>query len=276
MRNEILPSAVCRLPSSSYALCPSNMSEFVFVEEYRKELATTGYPFSRYGPLTTRTGYTLAAGSIIDASVYYDNPQTLPTLTAIEKKDHLITFSVGEYRGTLDLRETSETVELKTEGGLFGGVLVVDRTRYKTIQSWPSGVHPLRPPGVFCPRCLEFIPALGVQRFRSDTGELFSGHVAIVAGKGSILRTKKAGIGFDYVEINHIGDPTWLARHGLTGPSIRTIVCIDSGGNKVSLVPGQYQGIEIVACNTAFGNLFDDALRIGASGSSIHLSLAGL
>ena len=252
------------------------MTEIVFVEEYRKELETTGYPFSRLRPLTTATGTALPVGAIIDASVYYDDPRKIPQLTTIEKRDHLLTFMVGEYRGSCDLRETTETVELETDTGLFGGILVMNRARLKTLQGWPGGVHPLVPIPSFCPRCLEFLPAIGVQRLRADSGELFSGNVVIVSDKGGILCTRKSGGGFDYVEVNFVGDPTFPIRHGLTGLPIQSVVCIDAIGNKVTLVPGRTHGVEIAACNTASGNLFEDALRIGTSGSAIHLSLAGL
>jgi hypothetical protein len=253
--------------------------ETVFVEEYRKELEATGYPFSQCRPLTTVTGLAIPIGTIIDASIYYDDPRKIPQLTTIEKRDRLVTFMVGEYRGTLDLRDSSETVELETNDGLFGGILVVNRKRLNTVQSWPSGVHPLKMVPAFCPRCLEFLPPLGIQRFRSDSGELFSGNVAIVFGKGGVLCTKKGGrgeTGFDYVEVNFVGDPTWFVRHGLTELPIRAVTCIDTSGNSVTLVPDHSQGIEIVACNTAQGNLFEDALRLGASGSGVHFSLAGL
>ena len=252
------------------------MSETVFVEEYRKELALTGYPFSRCQALTTSTGYTLPMGAIVDASVYHDDPRKIPQLTTIDKMDHRIKFTVGEYRGMFDLRESGEVVELATEAGLFGGILVVDRTRCKTIQSWRSGTHPVKTPPSFCLRCLEFLPPVGVQRFRADNGELFSGNVAIVSGKGGVLNVKKSGTGFDYVDVNFLGDPTWLIRHRERGLPIQSVLCVDASGNKVELVPGRSGGIEIIACNTEQGNLFDDALRIDAIGSGINISLAGL
>jgi len=252
------------------------MSETAFVEEYRKELEATGFPFSQCRPLTTSTGYSLPMGVIVDASVYYDDAKKLPRLTAIEKADLRVTFTVGEYLGIFDFHASGEVVELQTEAGLFGGILVVDQARCKSIQSWRSGTHLVKTPPSFCLRCLEYFPPLGVQRFRSDSGELFSGHVAILAGKGGVMNAKKAGGGFDYVEVHFTGDPTWLIRHKERGLPVQSVVCVDASGNTVELVPGRAGGIEIVTCNTAQGNLFDDALRINAIGSNINISLAGL
>ena len=76
------------------------MSEIAFVEEYRKELAKTGYPFVSPLPLTTTTGYLFPLGGIADAAVYYDAAGSIPKLTALEKSGGRITFAVGGCRGT--------------------------------------------------------------------------------------------------------------------------------------------------------------------------------
>lgn len=252
------------------------MAETTFVEEYRKELEATGYPFTRCRPLTTATGSPIPVGAIVDASVYYDDPRKIPVFSAVEKQGHRVTFTVGDYVATFDLRDIPETLELATEQGLFGGILVLNRSKCKTLQAWRDGDHPIKPLPAFCPRCLEFLPALGVQRLRADSGELFSGNVMIVSGKGGVLRSKRAGSGFEYVEVDYVGDPTWLIRHGAIGLPVQTVVCVDASGNKVALVPGRKREIEIVACNTASGNLFDDAFRIDTVGSTVQFSLAGL
>ncbi len=178
------------------------MSEIAFVEEYRKELAKTGYPFVSPLPLTTTTGYLFPLGGIADASVYYDAAGSIPKLTALEKSGGRITLIVGDYCGTFDPSLPDEIVTLWTEEKIFGGILVCDPDRLRTLQSWPSGLHPIREPLPFCPAALEFIPPVGVQRFRADTGEVFSGDTAIVSGKDGVLETRSASNRFDYVRVN--------------------------------------------------------------------------
>lgn len=254
------------------------MSELVFVEEYRKELATTGYPFSRPIPPVTTTGYLFPIGAIADASVYCDSVDSVPQLTSLEKKDHRLTFVVGGFRGTFDLRSSDEIVSLETPEGVFGGILVCNPDRLRSLKSWPPGTHPIRETIPFCPAALEFVPPVGVQRFRADTDEVFSGKVAIVSGKGGVLETKSAAKRFDYVRVDFCGDPTWQLRHGRTDYTvpIREIVCLGADGHHVTLAPGMRQEILLVACNTEQSNLYDDALRIAASGSTVTFSLAGL
>lgn len=254
------------------------MSEHVFVEEYRKELEATGYPFSQPIPLTTTTGYLFPVGAIADASVYFDSAEAIPQLTALEKKNHLLTFVVGDYRGTFDLRSDDEVVPLETSSGVFGGILVCHPARIRTLESWSSGTHSIRQPVPFCPAALEFLPPIGVQRFRADTGEVFSGDVAIVSGKGGVLETKSAANRFDYVRVHYCGDPTWQLRNGRTNYTVpvQEIVCVDASNRQISLEPGLRQEIVLVACNTEQSNLHEDALRISSQGSSVTLSLAGL
>ena len=254
------------------------MSEIVFVEEYRKELESTGYPFSQPVPLTTTTGYLFPLGAIADASVYFDSTDSIPQLTALEKSNHRLTFVVGAYRGTFDLRSADEVVPLETSSGVFGGILVCHPTRIRTIKGWPTGKHPIREPIPFCPGALEFVPPVGVQRFRADSGEVFSGSVTIVSGKGGVLETRSASDRFDYVRVHYCGDPTWQLRSGVTDYTVpvQAIVCIGADGQSISLEPGLRQEIVLVACNTEHSNLHDDAFRISSQGHSITLSLAGL
>jgi hypothetical protein len=252
--------------------------EHIFVEEYRKELSLSGYPFSRTAPVTTDTGYTLPFGTIIDASVYFDSPAKLPKLTAIEKNGSQVMFFVGDYAATVDLRNPKEVLELYQEQHLFGGILVCDVKKLAVLQGWREGRHAVSPVPSFCPRCLEFIPVQGVQRLRAETGELFSGEVVLVMGKGGMMRSLTADSGFSYIETNFTGDPTYQIRSGTTDYTvpILSVLCTDAAGNMFPLHPNKFQEIDFVACNTQESNLHDDALRIGAIGSTVSLSLGGL
>jgi len=254
------------------------MSEFVFVEEYRKELEATGYPFTRAEPLATNTGYALPPGTITDASVYYETPGRIPKLTAIEKTGPFVTFHVGKYRAGLDLRNPAEVLELNTQAGLFGGILVCHVDRILVLRSWRDGVHLIQPTPGFCVRCLEYIPADGVQRFRSDSGELFSGEVVLVSGQGGAMRSQMAPSGFCYVIVDYFGDPTWQIRTGAVeyAVPIQSVVCENANGEQITLFPDARQDIRFVACHTEQSNLYEDALRIGGIGSKIIFSLGGL
>jgi len=253
------------------------MSESVFVEEYRKELEGTGYPFTRPEPVMTATGYSLPPGMIVDASIYYDTPGSIPKLTAIEKTGSLVTFLVGEYRASLDLRNPVDVLELYTVTGLFGGILVCHRERIPVLRSWRDGIHPVQPLCGFCVRCLEYLPSHGVQRFRSDSGELFSGEVVLVSGQGGAFRSRTAPAGFPYVIVDYFGDPTWQIRSGVTDYAVpvQSLVCENANGEQIILFPDSRQDIQFVACNTEHGNLYEDSLRIGVLGSKIIFSLGG-
>jgi len=252
--------------------------ENIFVEEYRKELALTGYPFSRMAPVVTDTGYSLPFGTIIDASVYFDSLAKLPKLTAIEKSGSLVTFIVGDYAATVDLRNPTEVLELYQTQNLFGGILVCDIKKLTVLQGWRDGRHTVQPALSFCPRCLEFLPVHGVQRLRAETGEIFSGNVVLVMGGGGMMHTLQAASGFTYVETNFIGDPTYQIRSGTTDYTtlIQSVLCFDADGNEILLEPGKYQEITFLACNTQESNLHEDALRIGAIGSTVSISLGGI
>ena len=253
------------------------MSETVFVEEYRQELAGTGYPFTGPGPFRTTTGYTVPIGAICDASIYFTRPDRLPHLAAIEKNGALLTFMIGECQGTVSIRMVPEQVELYSEAGLFGGILVLDPVRLQSFGGWHNGRHVLLTPLAFCPRVLEFLPELGIQRLRSGTGELFSGNVVIVSGPGGAFSTKQGAAGFDYVRADYFGDPTYLFRDDRSEYSlpIQRIVCIDSEGDEFPLVPDRQQSISLVACNTCQPSSHEDALRILTHGSSLIISLGG-
>ena len=107
--------------------------EHVFVEEYRKELAATGYPFSKFAPIVTDTGYTLPFGTIIDASIYLESAK-IPKLTAIEKDGANVTFFVDDAAAVLDLRHPLEVLELYHPSGIFGGILVCDIQKAAILQ----------------------------------------------------------------------------------------------------------------------------------------------
>ena len=254
------------------------MSDIVFVEEYRKELEATGYPFTQGEPLTTNTGYSIPLGTIVDASVYYDTPGRIPKLTAIEKSGPLVTFHVGDYRAGFDLRNPVEVLELNTPTGLFGGILVCHTDRILVLRSWRDGVHLVQPTPGFCVRCLEYLPVHGVQRFRSDSGELFSGDVVLVSGQGGAMRSQSAPAGFCYVLVDYFGDPTWQIRNGMTDYAVpvQSVVCFNAEEEQMTLFPDSRQNIRFVACNTEQSNLYEDALQIGVIGSKIIFSLGGL
>ena len=254
------------------------MSEYVFVEQYRKELESTGYPFTKCHPIRTVSGYNIPLGTIIDASVYYDRPNHPPKLTSIEKVGPVITFLIGDYRGKLDLRNPQEIVELATAHGLFGGILVMDTNQILTLRSWQDGSHNLESAQGFCPRCLEYFPAVGVQRLRTDSGELVSGDVVLASGQGGAFRSSVAPAGFSYVEVHYFGDPTYQMRTETSGYTIpiQFVVCFNAEEESLTLTPGPKQEIQLVACNTKQGNLFEDALMIGSMGSGIIFSLGGL
>ena len=261
------------------------MSEVVFVEEYRKELENTGYPFNRLQPIITDTGYHVPFGLIQDASVYVENLLQIPRFLSIEKQGAQITLRVGEYAARFSLKSPSEVVEFYSEDELFGGIFVLNTKKAEILQGWRDGLHTVISNLSFCPRCLELVPPNGVQRLKADSGELFSGTVVLIAGTGGMFQAKNFRQAFNYIQVDYIGDPTYIMRNGddaYTTP-VQEIVCVYRTPDQqldlksaLTLTPGELQGISLIACDTKHANFSDDALRIGGTGSQIIFSLAGM
>ena len=133
-----------------------------FVEEYRKEMSLTGYPFAQCRPLLTDTGYSLPIGTIEDASLYCDTPSKIPMFSSIVKDGNQVSFIVGNSVGIFQLKDVPEVVSLYTPIGLFSGIVVLNRSRVKHLGSWKDGTHTFSNPLPFCPRCLEMVSPVGV------------------------------------------------------------------------------------------------------------------
>jgi hypothetical protein len=254
------------------------MTETVFVEEYRKELSATGYPFTVFRPAVTATGYSLPIGTIADASVYCDTSSDILQLTEITKQDAAITFTVGRYLANTDLTTTNEVVELYDNVGVFGGILVLNLKKLPVLRSWKNGVHTITQPLTFCARCLEVIPVMGVHRFHVDSGQLAAGDVVLSGGRGCLLQLKTSPSGITHVETNYTGDPTYSIRMGdrLNKTPVQRVICKDTFDTEVTLLPDYWNGISVIACNTYQSTLHEDALRLETTGSTITISLGGI
>ncbi|GHV09983.1 hypothetical protein AGMMS50229_20840 [Campylobacterota bacterium] len=80
------------------------------------------------------------------------------------------------------------------------------------------------------------------------------------------------------MEVHYFGDPTYQIRMETSGYTVpvQSVVCFHAEEDALILTPGTRQEIQLVACNTEQGNLFEDALMIGVMGSGIIFSLGGL
>jgi hypothetical protein len=253
-------------------------TEHVFVEEYRKELSGTGYPFTALRPITVASGYSLPIGTVADASVYCDSVTDLPKLTAVEKQDASVTFTIGRYAATFNLNNTvKEVVELSDAVGVFGGILVLNLQKITVLRGWRNGLHEVTPALSFCGRCLEIIPVRGVQRLRTDTDQIAAGKVVLAGGRGCLLRLLTSPSGVTYVEAGFTGDPTYSIRAGGNNRApVQTLLCRDPFGSEIALSPDDWNGISVLACNMLESTLHEDALRLETSESTIRISLGGL
>jgi hypothetical protein len=250
--------------------------EHVFVEEYRKELAATGYPFTVDEPLQTDTGNTVPVGVIIDASIYCEKTDTQPVITSIVKNNNLITIKLNlGSEATADLLNLDEVVELYNSVDVFYGIFVIDTVKFKGLGGWSNGEHVLTKPHYFCPRCLTVVPPIGVQRLRTDTDKIVSGNVAFAGLKGTILRLLKTQQGHQYVEVNFIGDPAYTVTESdeENRVPLAAILVTDDFDNRVKLIPDQLGGVRLLAMNTEKSNLETDALRFETTDSSIRITL---
>jgi len=246
----------------------------IFVEEYRKELSMTGYPFSAITPLLTDTGYAFGIGAIADASVYCESALARPVLSSIEKRGKEITFTVGDATGRFNLLDIPEVLSLYSSAKIFGGILVLNPAKLRFLEGWKDGVHTITNAANFCPRCIELVPPVGVTRIITDDGRILSGDVVISGGYGSTLQLLVSPAGVRYIETNFVGDPTYTATW--TEVPLQRVICTDTFGAEIVLTGDEFNTVAIVACNPFEGNLFDDAFRIEGFGNTVRLSLGGV
>jgi hypothetical protein len=258
------------------------MSPNTFVEDYRKELNRTGYPFAAYMPLQTDTGYSFALTTIEDASIYCETVTKIPAFSAIEKSEKQITFTVGDYQGSFKLDAVPEVLSLYTAAGVFGGIFVLNIPRVQLLAGWKDGRHTFTHSLSFCPRCLEIVPPVGVQRIVPDQGDILSGEVVIAGGYGTTLRLCESAAGVTHIEVHCVGDPTYTVSSSVQ--PVRHIVCSDPWGTEIVLSGDEAQTVSIVASNAAalvhdefysVEEVLQDALRIEGFDHTIRVSLGG-
>jgi hypothetical protein len=253
-------------------------AEHVFVESYRKELAGTGYPFNHIEPLLTVSGYAIPVGTFVDASIYCTQAVSPPVLDTIVKNDSRLTISLstGETAAADLLDADEEILEFYSTPGVFGGILVVDRLKFRGLGSWKNGTHKLQKSYMFCPRCLTIVPPLGVQRFRSDTDRIISGNMAFAGLRGTILQLLKTDQGQRYIEVNYVGDPAYaIADDDKNNMPINRILVTDNFDNQIVLLPDALGDTRLIAVNTDKSNLEFDALKFETKGTTIRVTLGG-
>jgi len=244
-----------------------------FVEEYRKEMSQTGYPFAVCAPLLTDTGYSFAIGTIEDASIYCDTPSKIPLFTAIEKDGDQVSFVVGDSLGTFPLKEVPEVLPLYTRKGIFCGIFVLNRSLIKHLGSWKDGTHNMTHPFPFCPRCLEMVPPVGVERIVTDSGEIMFGDMVISGGYGTTLQLLVSPSGAVHIETNFVGDPTYAAQESAV--PIQRVICSDTFGTEMILTGDESKNVSIIASNAYTPGFFDDALRVEGFENTVRVSLGG-
>ncbi|MDR1478481.1 MAG: hypothetical protein LBJ00_06015 [Planctomycetaceae bacterium] len=205
-------------------------TEHIFVEEYRKELASTGYPFTKPEPLLTSTGYALPLGTIADASIYCERSDIQPVISSIVKENNIIAIKLNlDCEAVIDLRTSDEVIEFYNPLGVFYGIFVLDTIKARGLSSWKNGEHLPTKAYYFCPRCLAVIPPLGIQRFRTDTNKIISGNMAFAGLQGTILRLLNTKQQRKYIEVNFTGDPAYTITNGSCASENGVLVCQRKG-----------------------------------------------
>jgi hypothetical protein len=266
------------------------VAEHVFVEEFHKELVGTGYPFTQIEPIVTNTGYALAPGWMADASIYCDSLTNLPSLTEITRDGLIVGFTVGSYKGTYQFETTTTAnktnhpiVELYSDLGLFGGILVLDREKIMALEGWKTGSHVPTKKANFCIRCFEVISQQGLLRFRTDSNELISGTVVLVGGNGTILELEDAPSGVRHVRVNFVGDPTLAARDKKGGTEtfqtpLQYLFCTGvtnpttGATNDIIITPNSLGGVYFIAQDAELDT--HETLQFSATDTTITLSLS--
>jgi len=153
-------------------------------------------------------------------------------------------------------------------------MFVLNLSRVRSLESWKNGTHTIINPPAFCPRCLEFLPPVGVHRLITDSGDILSGDVVISGGYGTTLQLLVSPSGVVYTEVNFVGDPIYTATHS-PGLPIQQVVCTDMLDGRIILRGDESQNISIVASNVYEPLDYDDALRIEGYDSTARVSLGG-
>ena len=245
----------------------------IFVEEYRKELSLTGYPFSVCSPLFTDTGYVFAIGTIEDASIYCESSADCPVFSVIEKSGQNIKFVVGHASATFDLNAIPEVLIFYAESGVFSGIFVLNSLRVHALESWKDGIHTITNAVPFCPRCLELVPPVGVSRMITDSGEIVSGDVVISGGYGATLQLLVSSAGVQYIAVNFVGNPVYISPWPAV--PVQRVICSDTFGTEIALTGDESKNVSIIASTPFEGDIFDDVLRVEGFDNVVRVSLGG-
>jgi len=149
----------------------------------------------------------------------------------------------------------------------------LNRSLIKHLGSWKDGTHTFSNPFPFCPRCLELVPPVGVERIITDSGEIMFGDMVISGGYGTTLQLLVSPSGVMHVETNFVGDPTYAAQESAV--PIQRVICSDTFGTEIILTGDESKNVSIIASNAYAPGFFDDALRIEGFENTVRVSLGG-
>jgi hypothetical protein len=242
-----------------------------FVEEYRKELSATGYPFLKLAPIMMSSGFSLPIGSFCDASLYADSISAIPRFQSLTKNNNKLVFKVGEYSGECFLNEFDETVELYSDSGLFGGILVLNEEKIKVVSSWTDTEHTVSPLVHFCPRCLVNSYVEGVNRIRVEDRFVY-GKVRLKADEGAIFEHFADVNGIQFVRLHYVGEPAYSALKNGYNPPVLKLNFVDSYENTFVITPNS-DGYYLAAVNGDLANVNDDILSISGNEDTITIEL---
>lgn len=240
-------------------------------EEWRRQNASTAWPFSYDRTLLTQDGRQFPTGAILDASLHPQNAGSGLHLSLVSVTADGIALRIEDSSGVsastarLNPAAAPSIVQLYGAYGRSAGILECDPALLASVQSWGIGEYR------FDGRAAEFVSMVCYcRRYDGLTGiivessqDYLGDDVWFVAGAGVSFEVATSSE-VSTVTVHFVGDPQRAAALCDPSPSLPGAgISLRSSGSAIALVPD------------ARGNInFDSSigLRVTAEGSTVTIS----
>jgi hypothetical protein len=187
----------------------------VVFPQYRNELGTTNYPFAAAANLTSQDGFTIAQGTILDASLYPIGVSQQLYISLVKVASDLITFSFSDAEtpnlATASFPTASPPALLDVFDALGrpAGILVSEPNLLAAFSTWAPGSHKfLLGTTEFVASCVIPTPQTGLRAVVAPDGTLLTGDVWLVGQNGVVVRQDTDGA----IRFDAVGEPLFLRQ----------------------------------------------------------------
>lgn len=280
----------------------------ILFPQWRDSNKERNYPFSDAADLLSVDGKMLPRGVFLDAAIHFPGAEGRHFLQEVTIMGDTLGISIaddagnagfGEYRvaGGTDIITLYDSVDRTV------GTLVVDQEQAPLLFSLTDSSVGFDPRSTeICATCVSYLPDIGVTGI-SAAGQLFSGDVWIVGGRGVVLRQMPAPHGaltgaaraeaaaadpFDprvttEVRIDMVGDPYDTLTECISNvpeddPELAAVTpnlfvkSINAGQGNILGLPDQYGNVVIAAASF---EAYDNPVRVTPAKNGIRVSVTG-